>query len=93
MGPHARDRRLLHDDAQPRHPDEQVLLDIPRWSFDWQLDYGRWTTSCSTADDTIRVECTWGRAKLADDAEPRYIMWSEGTADEMCYSQIISTRP
>ena len=42
--------------------------------------------------DTIRVECEWDRAKIPEDAEPRYIVWSEGTNDEMCYSQII-TRP
>jgi len=77
----------------PDTPDERVLLDIPRWSFDWQLNYEPVDDIVLAADDTIRVECTWDRAKLPDDAEPRYVMWSEGTADEMCYSQIISTRP
>jgi len=76
----------------PDTPDEQVLLDIPRWNFDWQLNYEPIDDIVLTADDVIRVECSWNRAKIPEDAEPRYVMWSEGTNDEMCYSQII-TRP
>lgn len=76
----------------PDTPDEVVLLDIPRWDFDWQLDYRPVETIVLDADDVIRVECSWDRSLLDDDAEPRYIMWAEGTADEMCYSQIV-TRP
>ncbi|WP_148288579.1 hypothetical protein [Ilumatobacter nonamiensis] len=76
----------------PDTPDERVLLDIPRWDFDWQLNYEPVEEIVLTSDDVIRVECSWDRAKIPADAEPRYVMWSEGTADEMCYSQII-TRP
>ncbi|MFK8025919.1 MAG: c-type cytochrome [Ilumatobacter sp.] len=76
----------------PGEPDEVVLLDIPRWSFDWQLNYEPIERIVLERGDRILVECEWDRARLPDDAEPRYIMWSEGTADEMCYSQII-TRP
>ena len=76
----------------PETPDERVLLDIPRWNFDWQLNYEPIDDIVLTADDVIRVECTWNRAKIPDGAEPRYVMWSEGTNDEMCYSQIV-TRP
>jgi hypothetical protein len=76
----------------PGTPDEVVLLDIPKWEFDWQLDYRPIETIVLDDDDVIRVECSWDRSLLDDDAEPRYIMWAEGTADEMCYSQIV-TRP
>jgi hypothetical protein len=76
----------------PDTPDEKVLLDIPRWSFDWQLNYEPIEDIVLERGDTIRVECSWDRAKIPDDAEPRYIVWSEGTNDEMCYSQIV-TRP
>jgi hypothetical protein len=34
----------------------------------------------------------WDRAKIPKGAEPRYIISAEGTADEMCFSQIV-TRP
>lgn len=76
----------------PGTPDDVVLLDIPKWEFDWQLDYRPIETIVLDDDDVIRVECSWDRSLLDDDAEPRYIMWAEGTADEMCYSQIV-TRP
>jgi mono/diheme cytochrome c family protein len=76
----------------PDTPDERVLLDIPRWDFDWQLNYEPIEQIVLDRSDTIRVECEWDRAKIPEDAEPRYIVWSEGTNDEMCYSQII-TRP
>ena len=76
----------------PETPDERVLLDIPRWDFDWQLNYAPVETIVLEPGDVIRVECEWDRSKLPEDAEPRYIVWSEGTNDEMCYSQII-TRP
>ena len=76
----------------PGTADEVVLLDIPTWDFDWQLDYRPIETIVLDDDDVIRVECSWDRSLLPDDAEPRYIMWAEGTADEMCYSQIV-TRP
>ncbi len=76
----------------PGTPEERVLLDIPRWNFDWQLNYEPIESIVLDSDDVIHVECTWDRDKIPDDAEPRYVMWSEGTNDEMCYSQIV-TRP
>jgi mono/diheme cytochrome c family protein len=76
----------------PDTPEAMVLLDIPRWSFDWQLNYEPIEAIVLNRGDTIRVECSWDRAKIPDDAESRYIVWSEGTNDEMCYSQIV-TRP
>jgi hypothetical protein len=76
----------------PGTPDERVLLDIPKWYFEWQLDYRPIERIVLDDDDVIRVECTWDRALIDDGAEPRYVMWAEGTEDEMCYSQIV-TRP
>ncbi len=71
----------------PDTPDEQVLLDIPTWSFEWQLDYQPIDDVVLTASDTVRVSCTWDRS-LGFQNEPRYITWNEGTLDEMCYSSI-----
>lgn len=76
----------------PDTPDEKVLLHIPNWDFDWQLDYRPIEDIVLEQDDIIRVECVWDRSRIPDDAEPRYVLWAEGTNDEMCYSQII-TRP
>jgi hypothetical protein len=76
----------------PDTPDERVLLDIPKWAFEWQLDYRPIEAIVIERGDVIRVECSWDRSLIDDGAEPRYVMWAEGTEDEMCYSQIV-TRP
>lgn len=71
----------------PGTANEKVLLDIPRWDFGWQLNY-RFAQPVQLAQgDTIKVECSWDRAHLRV-PEARYILWSEGTADEMCYSAL-----
>jgi len=76
----------------PGIPGEKVLLDIPKWDFDWQLNYSPIDDVVLVPGDIIRVECTWDRAVAPHGAEPKYVMWAEGTEDEMCYSQIV-TRP
>ena len=76
----------------PGTPGETVLLDIPKWDFDWQLNYSPIDDVVLVPGDIIRVECTWDRAVAPHGAEPKYVMWAEGTEDEMCYSQIV-TRP
>ncbi len=73
----------------PGTPDEKVLLDIPHWDFNWQLIYAPVETINLKRGDTIRVECSWDRSKMTT-PEPRYIIWAEGTEDEMCYS-VVST--
>ncbi len=71
----------------PDTPDERVLIDIPDWKFDWQFQYEPDEAVRIDADDVIRIECTWDRARVPM-AEPRYITWSDGTTDEMCFSPI-----
>jgi hypothetical protein len=75
----------------PGTPEEKVLLDIPRWDFDWQLNYAPKERIDIRKGDTIRVECSWDRALVAPGQEEHYITWSEGTDDEMCYS-VVATR-
>jgi mono/diheme cytochrome c family protein len=66
---------------------EQVLLDIPNWDFDWQLNFDFAEPVDLSVGDVITVECSWDRNRL-DPPQPRYITWSEGTEDEMCYSAL-----
>lgn len=63
---------------------ETVLLDIPRWRFEWQLHYQPKRPVKVRADDVIRIECTFDRARR-DDPEPNYVTFAEGTDDEMCF--------
>ncbi len=71
----------------PDTPEERVLLDIPTWSFEWQLNYRPVGDIRIDRDDTVRFECWWDRTFVHSD-EPRYITWNEGTVDEMCFSSI-----
>ena len=69
----------------PGTPEEKLLLHIPRWDFNWQLNYQPVDPIPVKATDTIEIECTWDRS-LRYDPEPRYLLFSEGTEDEMCFS-------
>lgn len=80
-------RLTLHPDT----PDEVILLDIPDWDFEWQFGYRPVEPIFIEKGDIVRVDCTWGRDRAPYEAVG-YILWSEGTGDEMCYSSI-STAP
>jgi len=71
----------------PDTPEEKVLLDIPNWDFEWQLNYDLVEDIRIDRSDTIRFECWWDRTRLFL-PEPRYITWNEGTVDEMCFSSV-----
>ncbi len=76
----------------PDTSDELILLDIPAWSFDWQLIYEPSERIVLEPGDWIRIECSWDRALRDSDLEPAYVMWADGTDDEMCFSAVV-TRP
>ena len=77
--------RTFRMTLNPGTPDEKVLLDIPSWNFDWQLNYQPVDPVPVKRGDVIRIDCSWDRSQRFD-AVPRYILWSEGTEDEMCFS-------
>ena len=59
----------------------------------------RWPSRCSsTSGDTLRVTCRHDQANRdllpAFDGKPdRYVLWGEGTTDEMCLGIVMVTRP
>lgn len=69
----------------PGTPEEKILLDIPTWNFDWQLNYQPVDPVEVHRGDVIRIECSWDRG-LRYDPSPKYIVFAEGTEDEMCFS-------
>lgn len=81
-------RFTLHPDT----PEEVVLLDIDEWDFDWQLNYLPVESIAIEPGDTIRMECSWDRSLRDPDLEPAYIVWADGTDDEMCFASMV-TRP
>ena len=71
----------------PDTPEERILVDIPDWDFEWQLNYRPVDDIVINSGDTIRIDCAWNR-ELAPYEAVGYILWSDGTGDEMCYSSI-----
>jgi polyisoprenoid-binding protein YceI len=85
--------RTFRMTLNPDTPGEKVLLDIDRWDFNWQFSYVPVEDIVLTSDDTIKVECSWDRNLINPQAEPRWISWSEGTEDEMCFSTVATIEP
>ena len=78
--------------------DERTVLDIPVWDFDDQgsrpvdpgLEVG--------PGDTLTVRCTHDqslrdRLPAFEGLPERYVVWGEGTTDEMCLGIVMVTRP
>jgi hypothetical protein len=89
--------RSMLIEANPGTSRARTILDVPVYDFDDQGS--RWldTPVRLRAGDTVRVTCTHD-AGLRDvlpalrDEPPRYVVWGEGTADEMCLGILTVTR-
>jgi hypothetical protein len=68
----------------PDSPQQKILLDIPTWNFDWQMNYALAKPIHVTQGQTVRMQCTWDRS-LDSNRPPKYIVFAEGTEDEMCF--------
>ncbi|HEU5038734.1 MAG TPA: hypothetical protein VFT70_17135 [Nocardioides sp.] len=90
--------RKITIEANPGTDRASTVLDIPVWDFDNQ---GSRPTPPIHLErgDTIKVTCTHSqdlRDKLrafATQREDRYVVWGEGTTDEMCLGILLVTRP
>jgi hypothetical protein len=84
-------------ELNPGTPRAQVLLDIPRWDFHWQNAYTLRSAVKAGPGDVVRVTCRHDVGKRAAGEQgvpkaPRYILWGEGTTDEMCLGVLQVTR-
>jgi len=75
----------------------KVLLDIPRWDFHWQNAYTLSRAVKTEPGDVVRVTCRHDVSKRKQrgsgvPAAPRYVLWGEGTTDEMCLGILQVTR-
>jgi hypothetical protein len=74
---------------------ERLVLDIPVWDFDNQSAIPLAKPVALKAGDTVTVTCTHD-ATLRDKLPalhglpPRYVVWGEGTTDEMCLGILIT---
>jgi len=68
----------------------KTLLHIPRWNFHWQDAYYLKEPVDANVGDTIKVSCKFDNSKIKQPLvngkllKPRYVLWGEGTTDEMC---------
>ena len=84
-------------ELNPGTPRANVLLDIPRWDFHWQNAYTLARPVEAEPGDVVRVTCRHDVSKRAHGGHgvaktPRYVLWGEGTTDEMCLGILQVTR-
>lgn len=84
-------------ELNPGTPQAKVLLDIPRWDFHWQNAYTLARPIEAKPGDVVRVTCRHDVHKRLHGGHgvpktPRYVLWGEGTTDEMCLGILQVTR-
>ncbi|HEY0952342.1 hypothetical protein [Nocardioides sp.] len=85
--------RSLRLEVDPDTPDARTLLDIPVWNFDDQQVRPVRPVHLEPGD-TVRITCRhvqWLRDVLPafeDSREDRYVIWAEGSTDEMCLGML-----
>ena len=90
--------RSIRIEVDPGTPQARTVLDIPVWDFDnqgAQADRRRCTWSPATRSGSPAA--TTSRCATccpAFEGQPeRYVVWGEGTTDEMCLGILLVTRP
>lgn len=74
--------RSIRVDLNPGTPRARLLLEIPDWNFHWQAVYQLSTPVQVGPGDVVRVTCRFDTSRRQ--GAPRYVLWGEGTTDEMC---------
>jgi hypothetical protein len=90
--------KSIQFDLQRQDGTSQRLLDIKTWNFDDQRATVLAQPITVHPGDRLRVTCTHDatlRQKLPALAKlpPRYVVWGEGSSDEMCLGIISYTQP
>ena len=75
--------RSLTLELNPGTARARTIVSIPRWDFHDQRLYTLTPPATAEAGDVLRVTCRHDPA-LRRGGTPRYVLWGEGTADEMC---------
>jgi hypothetical protein len=88
--------RSIKVELNPDTPKAQTLLDVPNFDFDHQRLQPMPTPVDVNPGDTVRVTCTHDatlRQKLPQLSKlpPRYVVWGDGTSDEMCLGLLTAT--
>jgi hypothetical protein len=89
--------RSIKIEVNPGTDRARTVLDIPIWDFDNQGAKPIKPVHLDTSD-TVKVTCEhvqWLRDQLPsfEGQEERYVVWGEGTTDEMCLGILQVTKP
>ena len=88
--------RSIRIEANAETAEARTVLDIPVWDFDSQGAQPLPEPISLSKGDTLTVTCTHD-ATLRDKlpafkgTPPRYVVWGEGTTDEMCLGILVVT--
>jgi hypothetical protein len=88
--------RSIKIEVNPGTAKARTLLDVPDFNFDYQRLTPLPTPVDVNPGDTVRVTCTHDatlRQKLPqlNKLPPRYVVWGDGTSDEMCLGLLTAT--
>ncbi|MFL6141433.1 MAG: hypothetical protein ACJ72N_06125 [Labedaea sp.] len=88
--------RSMTVELNPGTPNARKLLDQPAFNFDDQSSQPLPAPVTLNRGDTLRVTCTHDatlRAQLPElkPLQPRYVVWGDGTSDEMCLATLTAT--
>jgi hypothetical protein len=89
--------RSLRIELNPGTPRARTVLDLPVWDFDNQGAKPVKPVSIGPRD-TVRVTCRHDQSlrdllPAFEGQQERYVVWGEGTTDEMCLGVLLVTRP
>jgi hypothetical protein len=84
-------------EINPTKPSAKTLLEIPNWDFHWQGFYWFEKAIQVQPGDTLRITCIFDNSQTnqpylgGEQRKPKYIVWGEGTEEEMCLGYIQAT--
>ncbi|MGN9911308.1 monooxygenase [Phytohabitans sp. LJ34] len=89
--------RSIKMELNPGTAGAKTLLDVPQYNFDDQAIRPLASPVEVKKGDVVRVTCTHdaGLRKMLPQLKqlpPRYVVWGDGTSDEMCLGLLIGTR-
>jgi hypothetical protein len=90
--------RSIKIQVNPGTPQARTVLDLPVWDFDNQGAKPLKKPVHLAAGDTVRVTCRHDqslrdRLPAFKGTQEKYVVWGEGTTDEMCLGLLLVTRP
>ncbi|WP_433076654.1 monooxygenase [Dactylosporangium sp. CA-052675] len=88
--------RSIKIELNPGTAGARTLLDVPNYNFDDQAIRPLDQPAELHPGDTLRVTCTHdaalrGLLPQLKGSAPRYVVWGDGTSDEMCLGLVVTT--